>query len=93
MPGSRRVDARAQVDADEEEIADQIEDLVANELVLEAQLVLDHLSFGDHEGVVVVRPFAEPRRPELLAFRLEARRRVTRPASTDGGARRGAGSR
>ena len=74
MAGRPRRDPTADRLAEQCEIAHHIEDLVAHELVREAQLSVDDTVLPDEDAVVESSPGGEPSRGELREFMYEAER-------------------
>ena len=52
VPGLAGLEVRHQGMAEQRQVADGIEDLVADELVLEAQRVVQHAGFAEHDRVL-----------------------------------------
>ena len=63
--------------ADQGQVADRVEDLVADELVLEAERVVQHAGLADHDGVVERAAEREALLAQRLDF-LEERERARR---------------
>ena len=61
-------------EADERQIADDVEDLVADELVLEAQRVVQHAGLSEHDRVVERAAERQAALPQHLDFLQEAKR-------------------
>ena len=60
--------------ADQREIADHVENLVADELVLEAQRVVQHAGLAEDDGVVERAAQRQPALPQHLDFLEEPER-------------------
>ncbi len=74
VAGLRRLEVAEQRVAEQRQVADRVEDLVAHELVLEAQLVVEHAGLADHHRVLEAAAQGEAVPAQRLHLAQEAER-------------------